>query len=260
MHIVLTANPKRPDTVTVRERIAHVAEKAGFLCTYYDGEDMLPEDTDFMLVIGGDGSLIRAAHIASRYGVPVIGVHCGRVGFLTELTESDIPEALDKLYSGAYKVTDRTMIDVTVNGGKAVSCLNDVLVYKHSFSGVTQLDYSIDNNPVGTLFGDGVVIATATGATGYSLSAGGPIVADGLDAMLVTPICPHTLHIRPIVASMDSVVKIRVSDNCFVAADGDHIAELQKDDIVSVTRSPYVTKLLTFGDRNPFRLISEKLS
>lgn len=259
MHLVLTANPKRPDTLTARDRIASTAEKAGFQCTYYDGEATLPLNADYMLVIGGDGSLIRAAHVASRCSIPLIGVHCGRVGFLTELTETDLPMALRALQDGMFTITDRSMIAVSVNNGEAVSCLNDVLVYKHSFSGVTQLDFAVDNNSVGTLFGDGIVIATPTGATGYSLSAGGPIVADGLDAMLVTPICPHTLHIRPIVASMDSIVTIRVSDNCFVAADGDHIAELQKGDTVCITRSPFTTKLLTFGDRNPFRLITEKL-
>ena len=110
------------------------------------------------------------------------------------------------------------------------------------------------------MFGDGIVVATPTGATAYSLSAGGPIVANGLDAMIVTPICPHTLHFRPIVASMDATIRIRSSERSFVATDGDRIAELESGDSVSITKSSYVTKLLTFGDRNPFRLISEKLS
>ena len=133
-------------------------------------------------------------------------------------------------------------------------------MFKSSFSGVAQLDFAIDGNRVGALFGDGIVVATPTGATGYSLSAGGPIVANGLDAMLITPICPHTLHIRPVVASMDSVVEISVSDNCFVASDGDEIAKLQKGDVLSITRSCDTTRILSFTDRNPFRLIAEKLT
>lgn len=261
VHLVLTANPKRPETEKARARIAEIAAAMGFSYTLYNGEETdVPPNTDAFVVIGGDGSLIRVAHVTCKRGLPLIGVHCGRVGFLTELNESEIEMALSRLRAGDYAVSTRVMLDVRVNNGEPVPCLNDVLVFKHSFSGVTQLDFSVDANPVGTLFGDGVVVATPTGATGYSLSAGGPIVADGLDAMLITPICPHTLHIRPIVASINSTITIRLSEACFVAADGDRIAELKKGDLVTVTRSSYVTKILTFGDRNPFRLISEKLS
>ena len=261
MQLVLIANAQRPETQSTADHVRRMAEQAGVLCTVMDGsESELPNGTDGIVVVGGDGSLIRAAHLACRHDVPLMGVHCGRVGFLTELTEETFPAALNRLLAGDCSETVRSMLDVRINGGEPVPCLNDVLVFKHSFSGVSQLEFAIDGAPVGTLFGDGIVIATPTGATGYSLSAGGPIVANGLDAMLITPICPHTLHIRPIVASMDSTVTVSVSDNCFVASDGDPVAELQKGDMLSVTRSCYTTRILTFEQRNPFRLIAEKLT
>lgn len=261
MHLVLASNPKRPDTEEARARIAKVADSMGFSCSLYDGDmAKISPKADAFIVIGGDGSLIRVAHAACRADVPIIGIHCGRVGFLTEFRESDIENVLTRFRIGDYAISARSMLDVRVNKETPVPCLNDILVYKHSFSGVTELAVAIDENSVGTLFGDGIVVATPTGATGYSLSAGGPIVANGLDAMLITPICPHTLHIRPIVASMDSVFSVRTFEKSFVAADGDIIAELKTGDLVTVTRSAYITKLVTFGNRNTFNLISEKLS
>ncbi len=261
MHLVLTANPNRPDTALVRARISKVAEQHGFTYSLYDDDNpVVPDETDVIIVIGGDGSLIRIAHVACVRNIPMIGVHAGRVGFLTELTEKDVPAALERLKTGDYKVSTRSMLDVRINGGKSYQCLNDILVYKDSFSGVVQMDFSIDEYHAGNMFCDGLIVATPTGATGYSLSAGGPIVADGLEAMLITPICPHTLHIRPIISAMESVVSIRLAEDGFAAADGDRIAKLKKGDIVTVTRSVYSTTILTFGERNPFRLIREKLS
>ena len=261
MRLGLIANPKRPETIEARERVFKIAEQMGFRCSASDDTaEILSDDPDVLVVIGGDGSVIRAAHIACRKNIPLLGLHFGRVGFLTELSEETFPDALMRLKTGDYRETVRTMLDVRVNDGEARQCLNDVLVYKHSFSGVTQMYLSVDRNAIGTLFGDGVVIATPTGATGYSLSARGPIVADGLEAMLLTPICPHTLHMRPVVASMDSTIKVTVSDNCFVAADGDMIAKLNRGDVLLVSRSDSVTRILTFTERNPFRLLAEKLS
>ena len=261
MQLVLIANPARVEAQSTADRIREAAGRAGIRCIAPpEGTDRVPDGTDAIVVVGGDGSVIRAAHLACRNDLPLMGVRCGRVGFLTEISEEGFPDALRRFQQGDCFETVRSMLDVSINGGEPVPCLNDVLVFKRSFSGVAQLDFSIDGNRVGTLFGDGIVIATPTGATGYSLSAGGPIVADGLDAMLITPICPHTLHIRPVVASMDSTVRVYVSDNCFVASDGDEITKLQKGDVLSVTRSSYQTRILSFEKRNPFRLIAEKLT
>lgn len=261
MHLVFMAHPKRPNAWKVRDRALKIAEGKGFVCSLIDGmSSELPSGADVIVVIGGDGSLIRASHLACRYDIPLLGIHCGRVGFLTELTEETFPDALDRLKEGRYAQKVRFMLDVCVNSGQARPCLNDVFVYKHSFSGVTQLDLSVDRNSVGTLYGDGVVVASSTGATGYSLSAGGPIVAEGLDAILITPICPHTLQMRPIVASIGSTVTVKVSENCFVAADGDKICKLKKGDVLTVSRSEYRTRILSFGEHNPFRLLTEKLS
>ena len=152
------------------------------------------------------------------------------------------------------------MLSVGVNGEATRDCFNDLLVYKRSFSGVVQISLEINGQGTGDLFGDGLVVATSTGTTGYSLSAGGPIVADGLEAMVVTPICAHTLHFRPVVCSMDSSVTITMDGKGYLAADGDRFRAVSKGDCIRVTRSERVTKLMKFQNRNLFYLISEKLT
>jgi NAD+ kinase len=152
------------------------------------------------------------------------------------------------------------MLSVSVNEQPARNCFNDLLVYKHSFSGVVQISLEINGQQAGDLFGDGLVIATPTGTTGYSLSAGGPILSDGLEAMVVTPICAHTLQFRPVVCSMDSTVTITMDGKGYLAADGDRFRSVVRGDRITVTRSERVTKLMTFKKRNLFRLISEKLT
>lgn len=255
----MAANPNRSDTMELGDKLGKLAKQRGFSVSLWrDGE--APKEADALVVVGGDGSLIRMAHTAVKHRIPMFGVHAGRVGFLTEVSKDSFSEALTRLEQGEYRVEQAAMLSCRVNGGEEHLCINDVLIYKHSFSGVAQMTFSIDEDEVGTLFGDGIVISTPTGATGYSLSAGGPIVAKGLDAMLITPICPHTLHIRPIVAAMESTVRLTVADNGFVAADGERIATVHRGDVITVTQATETVPLLTFEKRNRFRLISEKLT
>jgi NAD+ kinase len=213
-----------------------------------------------IVAVGGDGNFIRTAHIACERDLGLFGVNCGHVGFLTEWIEDEFPKALEMLKNGDFRVREIPMLSARVNDEAPRDCFNDLLVYKQSFSGVAKIALEIDGQPVGTLNGDGIIVATAVGATGYSLSAGGPIVADGLNAMLLTPICAHTLHFRPVVASVDSVVTMRMDDGGFLASDGDLFCSVKSGDCITVTRSEHCVRLLEFRKRNLFRLISEKLN
>lgn len=261
MQLVLTANPNRAETIEKRAILSQAARSYGFDVQEYDGNTEFPfAQADAIVAIGGDGSFIRTAHVAQRYGIPLIGVQAGRVGFLTELTEETFLSHLPKLMEHDFTIRPLPMLSCRVNDGKPFLCLNDLLVYKHTFSGVTQLKIVIDEDEVGTLFGDGIVISTPTGATGYSLSAGGPIVADGLETMLITPVCPHTLHMRPIVTAVDSVIRLTVQDAAFAAADGERVALMQQGDRITVTQAEETVPLMVFERRNRFRLISQKLT
>lgn len=260
MHLVFAVHAGKASLAAVCGRLIALAEAEGVSCSLLDRDGSFPQAKDTAIVaVGGDGNFIRTAQIACRRQVPLFGVNCGRIGFLTEWTEDSFPEALRMLKEGAYTVEQRSMLSVSVNDFHQRDCFNDLLVYKHSFSGVMNISLEINGQEAGDLFGDGLVVATSNGATGYSLSAGGPIVADGLEAMLVTPICAHTLHFRPVVCSMDSSVTITMDGRGVLAADGDRFCSVSKGDRITVTRSEQVTKLMTFKKRNLFRLISEKL-
>lgn len=261
MHLVFAVHTGKASLASVCQRLLNLTEAEGVSCSLLDAET-LPKatDTTVIVAVGGDGNFIRTAQIACRYGLPLFGVNCGRIGFLTEWTEDRFRDALRMLREGQYTISERSMLAVSVNGEHLRDCFNDLLIYKHSFSGVTRVSLEINGQNAGDLFGDGLVIATSTGATGYSLSAGGPIVADGLETMVVTPICAHTLHFRPVVCSMESVIELTMDEKGVLAADGDRFRAVSRGDRITVTRSTQITKLMTFRSRNLFRLISEKLN
>ena len=261
MHLVFAAHAVNASLASACRRLMKTAEEAGFDCSILSDVDSLSLfDQTALVAVGGDGNFIRTAHIACEANVPLFGVNCGRVGFLTEWTEESFPQALSRISEGAYRIEHKSMLSVCVNDDETRDCLNDLLVYKHSFSGVSKISLAINGQTVGDLFGDGITVSTSTGATGYSLSAGGPIIADGLDAMVITPICAHTLHFRPIVAASDAVVTMTMADRGFVAADGDRFCAVRQGDRISVTRSNRTVPIMTFQTRNLFRLISEKLT
>ena len=260
MHLIFAVHARKASLASACRRLMKMAEDEGFACSLLGTDDPTPEKDAVIVAVGGDGNFIRTAQIACRSGLPLFGVNCGRVGFLTEWTEDRFSEALHRLSEGAYTIEDRTMVSVEVNGERVRDCFNDLLVYKHSFSGVMQISLEINGQETGDLFGDGIVIATSIGSTGYSLSAGGPILMDGLEAMIVTPICAHTLQFRPVVCSMDSIVSVTMYGKGVLAADGDRFRTVSRGDRITVTKSHRSTKVLTFRNRNLFRLISEKLT
>ena len=261
MHLVFAARAGKASLAAACRRLMRIAEKEGITCSLL-GQGPIPEPGNdaAIVAVGGDGNFIRTAQFACRNDLPLFGVNCGHIGFLTEWTEETFPTAIQKILSGAYSIEDRTMLSVGVNGEPLRDCFNDLVVYKHSFSGVVQISLEINGQETGDLFGDGLIIATPTGTTGYSLSAGGPILDDGLEAMVVTPVCAHTLQYRPFVCSMDSTVAITMDGKGVLAADGDRFRTVAKGDRIVVTRSERVTRLMRFEPRNLFRLISEKLT
>ena len=207
MHLIFAVHTGKASLVTVAGRLIDMAEAEGFTCSMLDPNGVVKPSEDAAIVaVGGDGNFIRTAQIACRNGLPLFGVNCGRIGFLTEWTEDRFPEVLKLLRDGAYTIEKRSMLAVDVNGEHLRDCFNDLLIYKHSFSGVMEISLEINGLEAGSLFGDGLIVATSTGSTGYSLSAGGPIVADGLETMVVTPICAESGI--PVGATVNEAVEI----------------------------------------------------
>ena len=171
---------------------------------------------DIIIAFGGDGTILRAAMPASEYGAPILGVNLGRIGFLSEIAPDEFDEALKRLDENDYSLDSRMMLSCSVNGSAEKLCLNEALLYKRSFSGVVDISMEIDGIDAGSVLCDGIIVSTSTGATGYSISAGGPVIAPGLDAIIVTPICPHTLTVRPIIASGEARMRFSMNSEGYV--------------------------------------------
>lgn len=216
-------------------------------------------DSDCIVTIGGDGTILRAMRHASRYGIPVLGINMGRVGFFSEIGAEGFDDALNRLHEGNFEVESRSMLSCSVNGEHIGDCLNDFSIHRQELSSIVQLDLSVDGDDVGNVMADGLIVATPSGSTAYTMSAGGPVVAPKLECTLVTPVCPHSLTVRPIVASEDSVVEARVKSFCRLIEDGQNVRILVPGDSIAVFRSEFTAKFIRFDKRNVFKLLREKL-
>ncbi|MDD4311604.1 MAG: NAD(+)/NADH kinase [Eubacteriales bacterium] len=215
---------------------------------------------DLLVVIGGDGTLLRFASIAAQRDIPLLGVNLGRIGFLSEITLDEFNEAIIQIQRGDYRVEERMTLLCSINGAPFASCLNDVLISKQSFSGTIQIDMYCDGQSVGSVFSDGIIASTPTGSTAYNLSAGGPVVTQNLDSIIVTTVCSHTLHIRPIVSAPDAIWTFHVNGEGFVSGDGIKLSRVNPNDCISITRSDRRVRFIRFREQNVFELIRQKLT
>lgn len=266
MKLIFLTNPYKDDARELMGRLASLTVERGIeaeLVTGSEGLSNLMEggesDALCIVTIGGDGTILRAMHFASRGKIPVLGVNMGRVGFFSEISAAEFETALDRLQNGNYWIEERTMLKCFVNDEYVGDCLNDYSIHRQELSSIVQLDLIIDGDEVGNVMADGLIVATASGSTAYTMSAGGPVVAPKLDCILVTPVCPHSLTIRPIVAADDSVVKAKVMSTCRLSEDGQNIRVLQPGDVVTVVRSGYHASFVRFEKRNVFMLLRKKL-
>ena len=215
---------------------------------------------DLLVVIGGDGTLLRFASAAAQRDIPILGVNLGRIGFLSEIALEEFSSAIASIQRGEYRVEERMTLLCSINEKPFASCLNDVLISKQSFSGTIQVDMYCDGQSVGSVFSDGIIASTPTGSTAYNLSAGGPVVTQNLDSIIVTTICSHTLHIRPIVSSPDAVWTFHVNGEGFVSGDGVKLSRVNPNDCISITRSNRRVRFIRFREQNVFELIRQKLT
>jgi NAD+ kinase len=225
----------------------------------------LTSTTDLLVVLGGDGTLIHAAGLCAGREVPILGVNMGTLGFLTEFPRDGVWDALEAALAGKLSASRRLMLAAEVRRNTEVllsaAVLNDVVVSRDALSRLARLEVSVDASEIATYEADGLIIATPTGSTAYSLSAGGPIVYPTLDAILLTPICPHTLTQRPLVLPPDSPIRVRLVSRgeMFVSLDGSHGRHLEVGDEVRVRTAPHRTVLLKNPDLNPFAILRQKL-
>ena len=233
----------------------------------------LVKDVGLMLVLGGDGTLLSMADAIGRAGlnVPILGVNFGSLGFLTEVTLPELYPSLDAALAGKVHIEERLTLRATITRASSEpateTAVNDVVINKGARSRLIDLEISIGDVPadlVTRVRADGLIIATPTGSTAYNLAAGGPIVQPSVDALVLTPIAPHTLTNRPIVIPASSVVRVKPMmddrDEVFVTFDGQAGCELHKGDEISVCRAPEPMRLIRPATRSYFEVLREKLN
>ena len=222
--------------------------------------------TNLCVTFGGDGTLLYAARIFSQHEVPIIGVNLGRLGFITEFSEADVLECLECVINENNEFEDRIMVDVQVfRDGSYLyrsTGLNDLIINTGGISRLIQLEVSSGKNKIGSYRADGIIVATPTGSTAYSLSAGGPILAPTMSAFVICPICPHSLGARPLVVPSEERVMIKImSEDMEIIGtiDGQVAFDLEFMDEVYIEKSKTVTKLVSLGTRRFYDIVSEKL-
>ena len=226
----------------------------------------IAEDCDLLLVLGGDGTMIATARLVGGRGTPVLGVNLGTLGYLTEFAVEDVIPALEYVTHGNYEVEQRMMLDwAVIRGGAAIEegiALNDVVVNKSAISRMIEIDFTVGRHYVTSFRADGLIVATPTGSTAYNVSAGGPIIAPGTEAISVCPICPHTLTNRPLVLPDEVKIKLHIKtreQEVMLTADGQTAVPLEADDAILMSKSAKTLNTVMAKDRNYFEILRSKL-
>ena len=223
-------------------------------------------EAQMVLVIGGDGTMLRAARTVYSKEIPILGINQGYLGFLTEVEVEHLDKAIAQLLSGNYQVERRMMLNAAVYRDGVciadVNALNDMVVTKGALSRIIRTELYLDEELVERHYGDGLIFSTPTGSTGYSLSAGGPIVYPSIDVCIMAPICSHSLISRPVIFSPEHTLTVRmesVSTPAMLTVDGQNGVELQQGDLIHIRKAEHDTCLLVLEQRNFFAVLQGKL-
>ena len=212
--------------------------------------DDYDENISFVITIGGDGTILKASRLYSKKNIPIFGINLGRLGFLAQANPDELEYAIDKLIAGEYKIQNRMMLSA-MHGD--VTALNDIVIKGDTFSRTSRLYLYINDKLLCDYLADGLIISTPTGSTAYTLSAGGPIVSPGLDAVVIVPICPHTLTARPLVIPAEHTIKITSCETCSklkLSADGQNTIDIASNDYIIINKSKIQAKLVVLEREN----------
>lgn len=283
MKIILSPNPYRDRGLKTAQAAGRILKEAGVetcFCLPFelDSRFELPKHltyadagkeiatADLLICFGGDGTLLHAAKLAYSYDVPIMGVNMGSVGFMAELEHSEL-QKLSRLAKGDYKVERRMMLDVSLIRERrevfSEHALNDAAITKGAVARVVELSVYSDRELISALSGDGVVVATPTGSTAYSLSAGGPIVEPTAQNIIITPICAHALQSKSFVLSKDRTVEIRMGrqarKTAYLSVDGGRAIRLSSGDIIRIRRAERSVGLARLTERSFYQILLSKL-
>lgn len=284
MKIVLSPNPYRDKGLKTAQAASRILKNAGVdtcMCLPFSVEgssiefprhivfqemEQAIKEADILVCFGGDGTILHAAKDANHYGVPILGVNLGSVGFMAELEQSEL-SLLSKLAVGKYTIESRMMLDVVVRRDHKVifsdMALNDAVITKGAVARVVDLEVLSDKTLITSFSGDGIIISTPTGSTAYSMSAGGPIVEPTAENFIVTPICPHSINARSFVLGHERVVSARLGrlarKTAYLSVDGGKAFRLSGGDRVEVKKAETQTHLVRLTGRSFYEIMSQKL-
>ena len=231
----------------------------------FSSHNELDHTFDFMFTVGGDGTILRAVTFVRNSNIPIVGINTGRLGFLATVQKDEISNAIDQLLKQNYKVKERSMLKVTTSPNieslaSLNFALNEVSVSRKNTASMITIETSIDNEYLTSYWADGLIIATPTGSTGYSLSCGGPIITPQAKSFAITPIAPHNLNARPLVIPDETVVKLKVSgreDEFFLSLDS-RITSLDCATEVSIQKSNFNLRMVQINDQTFIKTLREK--
>ena len=221
---------------------------------------------DLLIVLGGDGTLLGIARdINGRYDVPILGVNIGNLGFLSSIEIQDFGEALNKIKNGHYTIQNRILLECTMlndENNEKGKALNDVVIARGTLSRMVKFEVFIDKKLYYRFKGDGIIIATPTGSTGYSFSAGGPFIYPDVDVITLTPICPHTRGMQPIVLKSSSEILIKAENyngEIYLTFDGQEAKQINDNTSIIIKKSDYLAKIMLFDNYDYFNVLRQKI-
>jgi NAD+ kinase len=222
--------------------------------------DKLCKEVDFLVSVGGDGTLLSVVRRSFKFDKPVLGINLGTLGFLTDISMDELENFLTDFKEKNYRIDNRMMIKGTLSLNNFVA-FNDIVISRKSISSMIKIDAKIDNKHFNSYYGDGVIISTPTGSTAYNLSVGGPIVYPLTEAFIITPIAPHSLTQRPLVMPADFQIEFTITDSqgAVVIVDGQDIYEVEENETIKIKISNQNAKMIHRCQRNYFEVLSEKL-
>jgi NAD+ kinase len=248
--------------------VAYDQETASSLAEPSEGRsrEQVAAASDLLLVLGGDGTLLAAARVAAPRGIPILPINMGSLGFLTSFMLEELYPALEDILAGRLTISERVMLHAELQRGDKIldkqTVLNEVVINKGALARMIELELSIDQDFVCRYRADGLIVASPTGSTAYSLSAGGPIVHPSVESFIITPICPHTLSDRPVVIRDTSIIEVKLSagtESVFLTLDGQKGIPLQATDRVRISRAQRLLKLIQTPNKSYFEILRNKL-
>ncbi len=257
----------RAQGCTCQVRLADVKKEGSF---HYTDPEMIPEGTECILVLGGDGTLLQASRDVSHLQIPLIGVNLGTLGFLAEVERGSIHSALDKLIRNDFEIEERMMLKGTIYRNSEVIgedfALNDIVIFRDGPLRVVEFQNYVNGEYLNSYLADGVILATPTGSTGYSLSVGGPLVSPSASMIILSAVAPHTMNTRSIVFSGDDMIEVEIGsgrrremENGIASFDGDTMISMVTGDRICITRAERTAKILKLNHQSFIEVLRKKM-